>query len=319
MKDKINTKSFIYGPVPSRRLGYSLGLDIVQYKVCTYDCIYCQIGKTTDKIIDRTPYIPADIIIQQALKKLNESQHPDFITIGGSGEPTLNSEIGLIINEIKKNTRIPLAVITNGSMFWDEQIVNSLMPADVILPSLDAYYNLIFEQINRPHPDINFEKMVNSLITFRKIYQGKIWLEIFLLDGINISEESAYKFKAWVEKINPDKVHLNTAVRPTSEKFAKIALHDDMEKFSKIIGEKAEIIVDIKREKRTENEVDVDSEILNIISRRPSTVEDIESILGISKLVIFKHIDNLVEKKCLDKIKQKELFFYQIKEQNRPL
>ncbi|MCK4584220.1 radical SAM protein, partial [candidate division WOR-3 bacterium] len=131
-------REYIYGPVPSRRLGFSLGVDLVPYKVCTYDCIYCQLGKTTNKTIQRKEYIESREVLLQIKKAISTQQKIDYITFSGSGEPTLNTNIGSLIREIKKITDIPVVVITNGSLLYKESIRKALLPADLVVPSLDA-------------------------------------------------------------------------------------------------------------------------------------------------------------------------------------
>ena len=185
------SKHYVYGPVPSRRLGRSLGVDLVPYKVCSYDCIYCQLGRTKNKTIERKPYIPGATILDQVRQKLQEGVSADYITVAGSGEPTLNSEIGRLIHDIKKHTEIPVAVLTNSSLLGDSRVREAIVEADVVLPSLDAYDQKAFEAINRPHPEIPFEAMVEGLMAFRKAYGGEIWLEVFVLDGINATETDA--------------------------------------------------------------------------------------------------------------------------------
>ena len=184
---KVNKKrDYIYGPVPSRRLGRSLGIDFVPFKTCTYDCIYCQLGRTTNKTTQREAWLSAEIIIDQLKNKLHTK--PDYITLSGSGEPTLFSTIGEIICRIKEITDIPVAVLTNGSLLWLPEVRNSLMAADLVLPLLDAGSDQLFRYINRPHRDISFNRMPEGLVKFRDEYSGKYWLEVFLLSGVTTVE-----------------------------------------------------------------------------------------------------------------------------------
>ncbi|MBW1895645.1 MAG: radical SAM protein, partial [Deltaproteobacteria bacterium] len=203
-------KNFVYGPVPSRRLGRSLGVDLVPHKVCSYDCIYCQLGSTKQTTIERKPYLPANEILDQVREKLKKGIDADYITLAGSGEPTLNTEIGLLIHEIKQLTETPVAVLTNGSLLGNSQVRESLMEADVVLPSLDAHDEEGFQTINRPHSEIRLEAVLEGLSTFGKEYPGQIWLEVFILDGINATPTDATQFKQLVESVKPQKVHINT-------------------------------------------------------------------------------------------------------------
>ncbi|MFP4000153.1 MAG: radical SAM protein, partial [Desulfobacterales bacterium] len=219
-RDKKPAGSLIYGPVPSRRLGRSLGVDIVPYKTCTYDCIYCQIGRTPQTTMVRKPWIEPELIFSQLEARLAEGVKPDYITIGGSGEPCLNSEISRIIERIRQISDVSVAVLTNGSLLCSDEVRSDLLGADVVLPSLDAYDEDSFRKINRPHKDISFETMLSGLVDFRKVYSGKIWLEIFVVRDINDTKEAMAAFKPCVRAISPDKIHINTSVRPPAEDYA---------------------------------------------------------------------------------------------------
>ena len=175
--------NYIFGPVPSRRLGRSLGVDLVPFKTCTYDCIYCQLGRTTNKTIQRKEWVPLDDVVTELETKL--SSQPDYITLSGSGEPTLYSRTGELIDRIKAVTNVPVAVLTNGSLLWNQEVRARLMNADLVVPSLDAGDEAMFRAVNRPHEDISFERMLQGLIDFRHEFQGKYWLEVFLLAGHN--------------------------------------------------------------------------------------------------------------------------------------
>jgi wyosine [tRNA(Phe)-imidazoG37] synthetase (radical SAM superfamily) len=178
-------KKYLYGPVPSRRLGRSLGVDIVPFKVCPLDCIYCQLGRTVDKTVERKEYVSIEPVLAELKDRLAEDLQADFITISGSGEPTLNSGLGRLIEGIKKITDIPVAVLTNGALFTDKSVRADCLQADVVLPSLDAGDEVAFRKINRQHPDINIEKLITGLCEFRNEFSGRIWLEVFFVEGLN--------------------------------------------------------------------------------------------------------------------------------------
>ena len=171
----------VYGPVPSRRLGRSLGIDLVPFKTCTYDCVYCQLGRTTNKTIDRQEYVPIKDVLTELEQKLAAGDIPDYISLAGSGEPTLNLGIGRLIAEIKSLTDIPVAILTNGSLLWMPDVQDALMAADLVLPSLDAGDEHLFQYVNRPHEEISFERMVDGIATFTRRFPGEVWLEILLL------------------------------------------------------------------------------------------------------------------------------------------
>lgn len=304
------TEHLIYGPVPSRRLGRSLGVDVVPYKTCSYDCIYCQLGPTKEKTIERKAYIPAQRILDQLYQKLKEGVRADYITLGGSGEPTLNSEIGRLIHEIKRHTEIPVAVLTNGSLLWDRKVRESIMEADVVLPSLDAHDQKGFETINRPHPNIGFEIMMEGLTAFRKEYPGEIWLEVFILEGINATEADAVGLKHWIDSLNPDKVHLNTALRPPAEARARQASPEEMAMFCKTLGDKAEVITPFEDRGKHAKRAYIEEDLLNLLARRPCTLDDISSGLGVHKSEIMKYIEFLIKNHTIAVVKKDSATYY---------
>jgi wyosine [tRNA(Phe)-imidazoG37] synthetase (radical SAM superfamily) len=273
---------YVYGPVPSRRLNFSLGVDLVPYKNCTLDCIYCQIGRTTHKSVERKSFAPIENVIKEIKKSISEVHAINFITFSGSGEPTLNSDIGTIINEVKKMTSIPVAVLTNGTLLFREDVQKDLLKADVVLPSLDAASQKIFRSINRPHGSLKIEAVIGGLKQFRKIYNGQIWLEIMLLRGLNNNNGELHKLKKAVSAIKPDKIHLNTSSRPPSEIFAIPLDLFELTTIKNFLNNNCEVIADFHK-KRPGRIKDVDNFIIEMTKRRPITSLDIANILGISE------------------------------------
>jgi len=289
-------------------------VDLVPYKVCSYDCIYCQLGRTKEKTIERKPYIPAATIMDQVRQKLQEGVSADYITVAGSGEPTLNSEIGRLIHDIKKHTEIPVAVLTNGSLLGDSQVREAIIEADVVLPSLDAYDQKGFEAINRPHPEISFATMAQGLMAFRKAYGGEIWLEVFVLDGINASEADATKFKHWIETLNPEKVHVNTAVRPSAEAHARQVSPEKLAGFCNVLGKKAEVIAPFKTSQGHERRAHVEEDLLDLLARRPCTLDDMSSGLRVHRNEILKYIEPLIRAHRIGTVKKGSEVYYQPKD-----
>lgn len=275
---------YLYGPVPSRRLGWSLGIDLVPHKVCTYNCIYCQIGKTTHRTIIRNEYVPVDEVLKEIKNFLKTEKVPvDYLSLGGSGEPTLHSKIGTIIEGIKSMTSIPVAVLTNGALLYQEEVRQDLLKADVLLPSMDAVSSDVFEKINRPDPELSVERMIEGLIEMRKVFKGKIWLEILFLKGINDSPEELHRMREVIERIRPDLIHLNTAVRPPSEKWAVPLNPIEMEQIRAFFGEKAIIISEFDRHPFPAAEKEIKEEILKILRRRPLSLDDLSKGINISE------------------------------------
>jgi wyosine [tRNA(Phe)-imidazoG37] synthetase (radical SAM superfamily) len=287
---------YLYGPVPSRRLGRSLGIDLVPHKICTYDCIYCQIRKTTDKTLVRKEYVTVKEVLEEVSRFLREeTSSVDHISLSGSGEPTLHSKIRSVIEGTKAITPIPIAVITNGSLLFEEEVRRDLLHADIVLPSLDAVSSEVFMKINRPHPGFNVEKVIEGMVEFRKIYKGQIWLEILLCKGVNDSKEELLKLKKVVDQIQPDLIHLNTVIRPPSEKWVAALNQKEMEEIQAFFGEKASIISKFDRHPSSMIEKDIKEEILRILRRRPLSLSDLSKGMGIPQNELNKYIEPLVQ------------------------
>ncbi len=209
---------FVYGPVPSRRLGQSLGVNVIPFKTCNYSCVYCQLGKTTNLINERKSFFPKEEILKEVAEVV-ERVEADHITFAGEGEPTLCNDIGWLIREIKKITDIPIAVLTNGSLLYREDVRYDLAEADVVIPSLDAADEKTFRRINRPHRDLKIEEIIDGMIEFGREYRGRFYIEIMLVKGYNDSEEALFAIKSALEKIKPDGVYLLTPIRPPTSKI----------------------------------------------------------------------------------------------------
>ncbi len=302
--------SYIFGPVPSRRLGFSLGVDLVPFKVCSLDCVYCQLGKTTRKTVARKEYVPSAKILSELKEVLTGSKTIDYITLSGSGEPTLNSMTGEIIRGIKKMTAIPVAVLTNATLLTDETLRKELLPADLVVPSLDGATQDVFEKVNRPCASLKIEEIIKGIIDFKKTYKGKMWLEIMLVKDINESEDELNALKSAVERIKPDRIQLNTPVRPPCELWVKTLSASKLIKIKKFFGNKCEIIADFNRRGHKAYLKDVEEEILTLLSRRPATCKDMSSSLGLHINEVIKYVDELERQKKISlKIYQGKRYF----------
>ncbi|MFH0813847.1 MAG: radical SAM protein [Pseudomonadota bacterium] len=285
---------YIFGPVASRRLKRSLGIDLIPHKTCSFDCIYCELGRTTNKTIERKEYIlPEKIIINLKEYLKTATIPPDYITLGGSGEPTLHSLIGIIISEIKKITSIPVAVLTNGSLLYQDEVKEELLGADVILPSLDAVSQSCFKYLNRPHPSLQIHQIVKGLKDFRRAFSGKIWLEILFCLGVNDSKGEIKALRETIKEINPDKVQLNSVDRPPAEDFVFPVSTEKLEEIQKEFGEKAEIIAGQIFDSPTGTIRDGKMRVFNLLKRRPCTLGDISKALGIHQNELVKLLDIL--------------------------
>jgi len=302
-----------YGPVPSRRLGFSLGIDIIPLKTCSLNCIYCQLGPAVQKIIQRKEYFSSSEILSQIKKKLSSGQRIDYITFSGSGEPTLNKTLGKLIREIKKTTSIPVAVLTNSTLLSRKSVRNALMGADLVVPSLDAATQEIFVKINRPHPSLNIEEIIQGLQKLSQEFKGPIWLEIMLVKGVNDSPSHIRKLKEAIAKIKPEKVQLNTVIRPPAEKHARPLSLKGLENTEKILGKNCEIIVESYREGQISTPENLEGAILSLIQRRPVTLEEISASLGKHKNEIIKYLDSLLAEGKIKSVTHKGFKYFEPK------
>lgn len=287
---------YLFGPVPSRRLGMSLGIDLIPKKVCSLDCVYCEVGKTTKLTTQRLEYVKYNKVIDELNDFMSTNPKIDYITFSGSGEPTLNSRIGDVLNFIKeKYPDVKTAVLTNGTLLSDKNLRKELLKADVILPSLDAAGEETFKKVNRPAPNLSLDEYIQGIIDLRKEYSGKIWLEVLFLKGYNDSEDELIRLKKAIEKIKPDSIQLNTLDRPGTVEGLIALTTDELKRIIDFWGfPNAEIIASqIERTTISSYRSDVESAILETIARRPCTLEDLHKLLGIHVNEINKYLGTL--------------------------
>jgi len=284
---------YLFGPVPSRRLGLSLGVDITPLKTCTQNCIYCQLGVTGVQTVERKPYVPIEAVISELKEKVTAGLRADYITLSGSGEPTLNSEMGRLIDVIKEITTIPVAVLTNGTLLTDPAVRADCAKADVVLPSLDAGDEETFRKINCPHKDINFPAFVEGLCKFRAQYTGKIWHEVFFCEGINTSDEQIEKMRVLIERIRPDKVQLNTAVRPVADKSVICVGPARLRAIAERLGPNARVVADFSKLDRAPNVKATTEDVLQMLRRRPCSLNDVCNGLGVHLNEALKYLAHL--------------------------
>ncbi|MFH1507100.1 MAG: radical SAM protein [Candidatus Omnitrophota bacterium] len=237
---------YIYGPLKSRRLGLSLGISLTPYKICSFDCIYCQLGKTSYKTQDRSEYVLISEIIEELklwlFNNITKKESLEFITMSGSGEPSLNSRMGDLIIQIKGLAHKPVAVITNASLMNLSGMRKELAHADLVIPSLDAANQDVFNKIDRPAAGIKVQDILDGLIAFRKEYTGQIWLEIMLIKGSNDSSAHIKLLQEAIERIKPDRIQLNSPVRVTTETNLACVEQKKLEEIKEIFGDRCEII-----------------------------------------------------------------------------
>jgi wyosine [tRNA(Phe)-imidazoG37] synthetase (radical SAM superfamily) len=301
---------YVFGPVPSRRLGRSLGVDLVPFKACSYDCIYCQLGRTTAKTIDRKEWVPLTEVVEELRNHL--SSNPDYITLSGSGEPTLHCRVGELIALIKEITDIPVAVLTNGSLLWQEDVRRGLLGADLVIPSLDAGDETTFRLVNRPYPAVSFEQMLDGLIRFRQQFRGQYWLEVFILDGITTTPAELSLLAECVRRIRPDRVQLNTVTRPPAEKYAVGVSPERLAELSSVFEPAAEVVADFHGVHRKPEFAAGRDEILALLRRRPCSVDDIAGGLGMHRNEVIKYIEELAAENLLDQSLVADGLYYKV-------
>jgi wyosine [tRNA(Phe)-imidazoG37] synthetase (radical SAM superfamily) len=305
--------SHIYGPVPSRRLGFSLGVDILPYKTCSFDCIYCQLGRTGRRSGRRGRFFSSHVILTQIKEAIAKSPRIDHITFSGSGEPTLNTGIGDLIRKIKKMTDIPIAVLTNSSFLTRKTVRQALLAADIVVPSLDAATAAAFRRVNRPLPSLKVDDIVSSLVTFRREFKGQIWLEIMLVKGVNDSPSDIEALKRAIARIRPDRVQLNTVIRPPAENWAKPLPRGALNRIRKSLGGRAEIVVDFRKRPGSPAVPEIRRAILSIAGRRPITLEDITSSLGRKEDDVRPHLETLLRWQRISRYRHRGKIYYTIR------
>jgi wyosine [tRNA(Phe)-imidazoG37] synthetase (radical SAM superfamily) len=274
--------------------------------------VYCQLGRTTNKTLERKKYIAVDEVLAELERKLTEQDIPDYISLAGSGEPTLNSGIGDLIGRIKGLTDIPVAILTNGSLLWMSEVQDALMAADLVLPSLDAGDESLFRYVNRPHGGISFDRMVDGLAAFTKRFSGEVWLEVLLLAGVTGMPSETKKIAALAKRIGPARVQLNTVSRPPAEEFAHAVSREQMHRLRRLMPGTTELINESERGEVSTPSVQgaTDAEILALLRRRPCTAEDIAAGLGLHINQVLKCLPALLAAGIVKQIRQKGQRFY---------
>jgi wyosine [tRNA(Phe)-imidazoG37] synthetase (radical SAM superfamily) len=272
----------VFGPVPSRRLGQSLGIDTIPLKTCNWNCVYCQLGRTLPLTNERREYVLDENIffeVERALR-FHVNGGIDWVTFVGSGEPTLHIYLGEMIRRVKKMTALPVAVITNGSLLYLPEVRQELSVADAVLPTLDAGTAELYRKINRPHPQITFERLVDGLIAFRKEYRGKLWVEVMLVRGLNDSLQAIENIAKILERVKPDAVHINLPTRPPSETWVQPPDEECLMRAMSILGNIAEVVHPAEGSFDLSGYDSVMDAVIGIITRHPMRQDELERTLA---------------------------------------
>ncbi len=286
--------SFVFGPVHSRRLGRSLGVDLVPFKVCNDDCVYCQLGRTTDHTVERRAYVPVGEVLSQLEAALRGVAAPDHVTLAGSGEPTLHAELSEVIRGARRLTDAPIAILTNGGLLWDASVREDCALADVVIPTLSAGSEAVYQRLIRPTPGLTLERVVAGMADFRAMFAGQIWLEVFLVQGVNTTETELEAIRDQVRRLRPDRVQLNTAVRPVPETPLRPLTLAEMNRAAAIIGPEAEVISHTPPPPPSADGQVTSEAVMKLVQCHPCTSADLAQGLTASPAMLTEIIEQLV-------------------------
>jgi wyosine [tRNA(Phe)-imidazoG37] synthetase (radical SAM superfamily) len=286
---------YLFGPVHSRRLGLSLGIDVVSAKTCTFNCIFCQLGRTSQLTIERKEYVPAAEVMDELEAYLKNDGRVDYITFSGSGEPTLHSKLGEMIAQTQEISKIPVAVLTCGALLYDGQVRRELALADVVVPSLSTVVPATFKALNRPHGKLHLEEIIAGLKSFRQEYRGQIWLEVMLVKGLNDNAQEMALLHDAIAQIKPDKVHLNTVARPPAEENVMPLHYNELRKLRTVLGANVEIITERPEMPTPSVGHLVVHDLLQLLAHHPATLEEISESLNCKHEIIWLVLNALTE------------------------
>lgn len=300
---------YLFGPVPSRRFGRSLGVDLTPFKTCSLNCVFCQLGRTPRTTITRQDYVPVDAVYTEIASWLKTDGKADFITLSGCGEPTLHSAFGDVLQFLKKNTAIRTALLTNGTLLHLPEVNAAASYADVVKVSMSVWNQPSFEWVNRPHPKLRFEGLFTGLTNFREQYQGDLWLEVFLCLGINALPQDVIKIAERMKAICPNRIHLNTVVRPPAEDFAVPVPAAAMEKLTRLFEPVAEVIAEFRTDRMEHIRINEET-IRAMLRRRPCTIEQIAEVFGMHINEVSKYLGKLVRTNQIRTVRRKNAVYY---------
>jgi wyosine [tRNA(Phe)-imidazoG37] synthetase (radical SAM superfamily) len=283
---------YLFGPVPSRRFGRSLGIDLTPFKTCSLDCVFCQLSRTTNKTVTREECIPTDAVLAELEDWLNTDGRADYITLSGSGEPTLHSRFGEVLEFIRLNSTIPAVLLTNGTMLHFSEVRDAAALANVVKVSLSAWDQASYKLMNRPHPELRFDQLIEGQKTFRRQFKGRIWMEVFLVEGMNSVPADVRKIAALTEEIEPDRIQLNTAVRPPAEKFATALSKERMAALTDLFHPAAEVVAEFSTNRANDVQAS-EHTIFSMLQRRPCTAEQIAEVFGMHINEVSKYLGKL--------------------------
>jgi len=309
MDEQNRDYKYVYGPVPSRRFGRSLGIDLTPFKTCCQDCVFCQLGPTTNKTLDRREYVPTEAVLAEIQDWLASGGEADYIALSGSGEPTLHSGFGDVLEFIRKETDIPTALLTNGALLYLPEVRKAASGSSVVKVSVSAWDQISFEWVNRPLPDLRFSRVISGLKAFRDVMLGQLWMEVFLVQGMNTLTAAVDRLAQVAQDLTPDRIHLNTAVRPSAEAFVQPLSTEEMRTLSRKFQPEADVIPEFSGPPSEHYKADKER-IFTMLRRRPCTAKQIAEGFGMNLSEVLKDLEVMVRgDRVLPKRTHQEIYY----------
>lgn len=270
---------YLFGPVPSRRFGRSLGVDLVPRKTCSLNCVFCQLGPTAQTTRQRREYVPTEAVLEELEHWLAEGGLADFITLSGSGEPTLHTRFGDVLQFARRASSLRTALLTNGTLLFLPEVRAAACHAHVVKVSLCAWDESSFVRLHRPHPGLTFEQLLQGQRALRAEFRGELWLEVVLVDGFNATLEQVRKIAELARTLRPDRIHLNTVVRPPADPQARPIAVEQLQALADLFTPRAEVLEAFRGGRATPLALDAEA-VLQLLRRRPCTAEQLAELLG---------------------------------------
>jgi wyosine [tRNA(Phe)-imidazoG37] synthetase (radical SAM superfamily) len=309
MDNSMTGYQHLFGPVPSRRFGRSLGVDLTPYKTCSHDCVFCQLGRTTHKTVHREDYVSLEAVIEELSDWIKAGGEADYITLSGSGEPTLHARFGEVLKYIRSKSRLPAVLLTNGSLFHLTEVRKETRHADIVKISLSAWDQSSYVWVNRPHPDLRFDQIVEGQKAFRNEFRRQIWMEVFLVAGMNSNPADVSRISRLAEQIRPDRIHLNTAVRPPAEEFVAPLSQEKLSSLAGIFHPTAEVIAAFQAGERGKKRGSLEK-IHGMLERRPCTADDIAYVFGMHINEVLKYLGKLLQEGRIRHKRMNDVLYY---------
>ena len=300
---------YLFGPVPSRRLGRSLGVDLIPFKTCTFNCIYCQLGRTPHVTPERKAYVPINAVLDELAEWKSAGGQADAITLAGSGEPTLHTEFGRVLDYVRGELHLPSVLLTNGTLLHLEDVCEQASRADIVKVTLSTWDDVSLQSLHRPHPSICFRDIYEGEQKLRHRMKGQFWVEVFLVSGVNTDMNALTALSRLVKELHPDRIHINTAVRPAAEEAVTAVTREMLEKASDLLGPAAEIVA-APAKSETPHEAITSDAVYRLIERHPCSARDLASVFDAASSTVEDCLSELLRGGRIVRIERGGTSFY---------